>query len=76
MLAEQNRQGAIRPPSYPTFLDWRAQTSAFAELTYVRGGGHRLAGPDGVQSIVLSRVAVLAEHRDDHSWADRVLAEQ
>ncbi|PYP69184.1 MAG: ABC transporter permease, partial [Gemmatimonadetes bacterium] len=28
MLAEQNRQGGIRPPSYPTFLDWQAQTSA------------------------------------------------
>src|SRR5256886_4499681 len=29
MLAEQSRQGAFRPPSYPTFLDWRAQSSAF-----------------------------------------------
>jgi putative ABC transport system permease protein len=54
MLAEQNRQGGLRPPSYPTFLDWRAQTSAFAGLAYVRGGGQRLAGPDGVQSIIAS----------------------
>src|SRR6266702_5737711 len=47
MLAEQSRQGAFRPPSYPTFLDWRAQSSAFSGLAYIRGGGRRLAGPEG-----------------------------
>src|SRR5213596_3220359 len=57
MLAEQSRQGAFRPPSYPTFLDWRAQSSAFADLAYVRGGGQRLAGPEGIQSIVASAVS-------------------
>ena len=57
MLAEQSRQGAFRPPSYPTFLDWRAQSSAFADLAYVRGGGQRLAGPDGVQSLLASAVS-------------------
>jgi putative ABC transport system permease protein len=57
MLAEQSRQGAFRPPSYPTFLDWRAQSSAFADVAYVRGGGQRLAGPDGVQSLVASAVS-------------------
>jgi putative ABC transport system permease protein len=57
MLAEENRQGALRPPSYPTFVDWHAQTSAFAGLAYVRGAGQRLASPDGVQSIVASFVS-------------------
>jgi putative ABC transport system permease protein len=57
MLAEQNRQGAFRPPSYPTFVDWRAQSAAFASLAYVRGGGQRVAGPDGVQSLVASTVS-------------------
>lgn len=57
MLAEQNRQGAIRPPSYPTFLDWQTQSAAFAGLAYVRGGGQRLAGPDGIQSVVASSVS-------------------
>jgi len=57
MLAEQNRQGEIRPPSYPTFLDWQAQSSAFSGLAYVRGGGQRLASPEGVQSIVGSIVS-------------------
>ena len=57
MLAEQSRQGAFRPPSYPTFLDWQAQASAFAGLAYVRGGGQRLAGPEGVQSILASFVS-------------------
>src|SRR5437773_11512285 len=56
MLAEQSRQGAFRPPSYPTFLDWRAQSSAFAGLAYVRGRGQRLAGPAGVQRLVVSAV--------------------
>jgi len=57
MLAEQSRQGAFRPPSYPTFLDWRAQSSAFAGLAYVRGGGQRLAGPEGVQNLLVSAVS-------------------
>src|SRR5438477_12474381 len=56
-LAEQNRQGDIRPPSYPAFLDWRAQTSAFSGLAYVRGGGQRLAGPDGVETLIGSVVS-------------------
>src|SRR6266571_702469 len=57
MVAEQSRQGAFRPPSYPTFLDWRAQSSAFADLAYVRGGGQRLADAEGVQSILASFVS-------------------
>jgi len=57
MLAEQSRQGAFRPPSYPTFLDWQAQASAFAGLAYVRGGGQRLAGPEGVQNLLVSAVS-------------------
>jgi len=57
MLAEQSRQGGFRPPSYPTFLDWQAQSSAFVDLAYVRGGGQRLAGPEGVQSVIVSVVS-------------------
>src|SRR6266568_6397372 len=57
MLAEQSRQGVFRPPSYPTFLDWRAQGAAFADLAYVRGGGQRLAGVEGVQTLVASTVS-------------------
>src|SRR5437867_11777927 len=56
MLAEQNRQGEIRPPSYPTFLDWQAQSSAFSGLAYVRGVGQRLGCPEGAQRIVGSIV--------------------
>ena len=57
MLAEQSRQGGFRPPSYPTFLDWQAQSSAFVDLAYVRGGGQRLTGPEGVQSVIVSVVS-------------------
>src|SRR3989475_11618266 len=56
MLAEQSRQGAFRPPSYPTFLDWRGQSSAFADGAYVRGGGPRLPGPHGGPSPVAAPV--------------------
>src|SRR2546422_8179870 len=53
MLGEQSRQGGFRPPSYPTFLDWQAQSSAFARLAYVRGGGPRLARPGRLPSLLL-----------------------
>src|SRR3989442_4362157 len=49
MLGEQSRQGGFRPPSYPTFLDWQAQRSAFARLAYHRGGGLRLSGSGRAQ---------------------------
>ena len=55
--AEQSRQGGFRPPSYPTFLDWQAQSSAFVDLAYVRGGVQRLTGPEGVQSLIVSVVS-------------------
>ena len=57
MLGEQSRQGGLRPPSYPTFLDWQAQASAFAGLAYVRGEGQRLTDAQGVQSIITSFVS-------------------
>ena len=37
MLAEQNRNGSIRPLSYPTFLDWQGQISGIADVAFVRG---------------------------------------
>src|SRR5919109_4065802 len=57
MLVEQSRQGGFRAPSYPTFLDWQAQASAFAGLAYVRGGGQQLTSAEGVQNIVASFVS-------------------
>src|SRR2546427_2451679 len=67
MLGEQSRQGGFGPPSHPTFMAWQAQSAAFTRLAYVRGEGQRLAGPDGIQSIVGSVVspgffATLGEH--------------
>src|SRR5881392_2139472 len=56
-LGQQSRQGSFRPASYPTFLDWQAQSSALVDLAYVRGGGQRLAGPEGVQSVIVSVVS-------------------
>ena len=67
MLAEQNQSGAIRPASYPTFLDWQGQASAFTGMAFVRGTGWRLTTPDGVQNLVVSAVTpgffdILEEH--------------
>ena len=57
MLAERSRQGGLRPPSYPTFLDWQREARAFEGLAYVRGGGQRVTGSEGVQNIVVSVVS-------------------
>ena len=57
MLAEQTQSGAIRPPSYPTFLDWQAQASAFDGMAFARGGGWRWTTPDGVQNLLASAVS-------------------
>src|SRR5213078_4813957 len=72
MLGEQSRQGGFRPPSYPTFLDWQAQSSAFVDLAYVRGGGQRLTGPEGVKasSCRSSRRGSLRPSANDRSWDD------
>src|SRR2546421_13115204 len=48
MLGEESRQGGFPPPAYSTFLDWQAQSSALLHPPYARGGGQRLAGPEGV----------------------------
>src|SRR5256885_7279842 len=45
ILAEQSRQGAFRPPSYPTFLDWRAPSAPFSQAAYLPGRGPRLPRP-------------------------------
>ena len=57
MVAEQSRSGSIRPLSYPTFLDWRDQTSAVADIAFVRGERQRVTTADGVQSILASFVS-------------------
>ncbi|HZH40079.1 MAG TPA: ABC transporter permease [Gemmatimonadales bacterium] len=54
--AEQDRSGALRPASYPTFLDWQTQSSAFSGLAFIRGGGWRLTTADGAQYVVASAV--------------------
>ena len=56
MLAEQNEAGAIRPPSYPTFLDWQAEGADFSCLAFIRGGGWRLTTADGVENVLASAV--------------------
>jgi putative ABC transport system permease protein len=39
MIAERDSAANIRPASYPTFQDWRAGTSVFESLAFVRGKG-------------------------------------
>src|SRR2546430_15029981 len=47
MLAEQSRQGAFRPPSYPTFLDWRGPRPGVSRPSDLRGGGGAAPRPRG-----------------------------
>ena len=56
-LAERSKSGSVRPPSYPTFLDWKDQTSAVADIAFVRGERQRVTTADGVQSILASFVS-------------------
>lgn len=37
MLRERDSAGALRTPSYPTFMDWHDQAEAFDALAFVRG---------------------------------------
>src|SRR5438045_9506111 len=57
MLGEQSRQGGLRPPSYPTFLDWQVQSSALVDLPYVPEAGPRLAVLKSVQRDIVSVVS-------------------
>src|SRR5438034_11557294 len=57
MLGEQSRQGGFRPPSYPTFLDGQAQSSARLEPASVRGVWPPLTGPEGLQRVTVSVVS-------------------
>jgi predicted permease len=52
MIAERDSAANIRPASYPTFQDWRAGTSAFERLAFVRGKGAVLRSPGGAERLV------------------------
>jgi putative ABC transport system permease protein len=52
MIAERDSAANIRPASYPTFLDWRAGTSAFEALAFVRGKGAVLQAAGGAERLV------------------------
>ena len=55
-IYEMRDDGGLRTPSYPTFRDWQAQTagasSPIAGLTFVRGDGVSLPGPDGPSRVI------------------------
>ncbi|HEY7637376.1 MAG TPA: ADOP family duplicated permease [Gemmatimonadales bacterium] len=52
MIAEGDSASNIRPASYPTFQDWRASTTAFQALAFVRGQGALLKTPSGVERLI------------------------
>jgi putative ABC transport system permease protein len=51
-LYEAKQGPGIRVPSYPTFLDWQQQLTAFDAVTYVRGDEFLLRGDDGTQRLL------------------------
>lgn len=52
MIAERDSAANIRPASYPTFQDWRAGTSAFDALAFVRGKGALLQTAGGAERLI------------------------
>ncbi|HYK10402.1 MAG TPA: ABC transporter permease [Gemmatimonadales bacterium] len=56
-LYERSRTGDLRGPSYPTFLDWQSQGSAFSSMAFVSGRGTRITMPDGVEPALISFVS-------------------
>lgn len=51
-LVEQTPSGGQRPPSYPTFRDWKARATAFDRMAYVRGEDVSLPEPGGTRRVV------------------------
>jgi putative ABC transport system permease protein len=56
-LFEQRPAGEMRLASYPTFLDWKNQSDAFAGLAYIRGQTVIFRGPDGPEQLVAGYVS-------------------
>lgn len=57
---ERSEDGGLRVPSYPTFLDWQAQSatvaSAIQGMTFVRGDGVLLPMPNGPEREIAAYV--------------------
>jgi len=56
-IAEQSPSGGQRPPSYPTFRDWKARATALDRLAYVRGEDLSLPEPEGTRRILAAYVS-------------------
>lgn len=48
---ERNERGEFRLGSYPTFLDWRAQSDVFEALAFIRGSSTLMRGDDGARRV-------------------------
>src|SRR2546423_5078787 len=48
---ERSERGEYRLGSYPTFRDWRAQSSAFEALAYIRGSSSLMHANDGTRQV-------------------------
>lgn len=51
-LLEQTVDGGQRPPSYPTFLDWKARATAFDRLAFARGEDVSVPEPEGTRRVI------------------------
>ncbi len=60
MMLERDPGGSFRVPSYPTVEDWRRDpgaSAAFSGISFIRGDGVTLDGPDGAQRITAAFVS-------------------
>jgi putative ABC transport system permease protein len=54
---EAQRLGALRTPSYPSFLDWERELTTFESLAYIRGDEFRLRGESGTERLLAGYVS-------------------
>src|SRR5687768_17380200 len=56
-IYERHRSGGLRLASYPAFLDWQQQATAFAGLAFARGDGGVLQREDGREQVAVAYVS-------------------
>jgi len=56
LFLEHSREGGVRLPSYPNFLDWQRQATTL-DLAYARGRVEALPSEDGVRNVLVAYVS-------------------
>ena len=57
LYSRHPQRGEFYPPSYPDFVDWRAQTPSVAAMAFVRGETYLARGTDGAFKLTVALVS-------------------